>query len=113
MSAQGVETVEQWSEWCQSQGVNPAEVRLIFWRYNAYRSFYARNPQAEALSLEDWFTFFHTEALSEADQSTPAASECSVDPNARSRGAVTQPKRFFQALKRFVAIEDRRMASQS
>lgn len=98
-------TPAEWSDWCRARGIDPAEVRLVFGRYRAYRGYYERGRGEPPLPLENWFTFYRMEAASEAEQATPAASGCSVDPGARNRGAVTRPAEFLDALARLAALE--------
>lgn len=105
MTPEILEARKTWAGWCRQQGVDPAEVRVVFGRYNAYRDYYQDERRGGALSLKDWFGFYRMEAASEADQASPTASECSVDPNAPSRGSITRPAQFFEALSRLIALE--------
>jgi len=105
MTPEALEARKIWAGWCRQQGVDPGEVQVVFGRYSAYCSYYQGGRHGEALSLKDWFTFYRMEAASEADQASPTASECSVDPNAPSRGSITRPAQFFEALSRLIALE--------
>ncbi|CAG0938894.1 hypothetical protein GPROT2_00438 [Gammaproteobacteria bacterium] len=92
-----------WDEWCRAQGLDPAEVRLVLGRYRAYRLYYESGRRGEPLPLENWFTFYRMETASEVEQNAPTASGCSVDPNARNRGAISRPAEFLQALVRLAS----------
>lgn len=95
----------EWADWCRGRGFDPAEVRLVLGRYQAYRRYYEGGRRGEALPLENWFTFYRMETASEVQQNAPTASGCSVDPNARNRGAITRPGDFLQVLARLAALE--------
>jgi hypothetical protein len=85
--------------------MDPAEVRLVLERYRAYQAYYLKGGREQRLPIEDWFTWYYAEAMSEAAAQTPSPSGCSVDDEARSRGAVRQPKAFLKLLARLAAIE--------
>lgn len=94
-----------WTNWCRARGFDPAEVRLVLSRYRAYRGYYESGNRGAALRLEDWFGFYHMEAASEVQQNAPTASGCSVDPNARNRGAISDPAEFLKVLVQLEAVE--------
>ena len=97
---------DEWAAWCREEGFDPAEVRLVFGRYQAYRKFYDAGGRGEGLPLQNWFTFYRMETASEVEQNAPTASGCSVDPNARNRGAIARPREFLVVLLRLAALED-------
>jgi hypothetical protein len=95
----------EWTAWCRDRGFDPAEVRLVHGRYRAYRAYYEGGRRGEPLPLANWFTFYRMETASEVEQNAPTASGCSVDPNARNRGAISRPREFFEVLARLDAVE--------
>ncbi|MBM4196929.1 MAG: hypothetical protein FJ197_07505 [Gammaproteobacteria bacterium] len=95
---------QHWLALCRAAGFDPAEVRLVMGRYQAYRRFYARS-RSEPLALPDWFSWYHQETASEVQQNAPTASGCSIDPNAESRGAIRRPAEFVKVLLAFEADE--------
>jgi hypothetical protein len=94
-----------WTDACRAEGVDPAEVRLVLERYRAYRAYYLKGGREQPLPIENWFTWYHAETVSEAGAQAPSPSGCSVDDEARSRGAVRKPKTFLKLLAQLAAIE--------
>jgi hypothetical protein len=97
-------TRPDWKALAEEEGLDPAEVRVVLSRYQAYRRYYEAEGRGEALSLEAWFECYRMEAASEAG-ATSTASGCSVDPNARGRGAITRPQAFLKVLAALAAVE--------
>jgi hypothetical protein len=95
----------EWQDLARAEGVDPAEVRLVWSRYQAYRRYYAGEGRGTPLTLETWFDYYRLETASEAGGSAPTASGCSVDPNARNRGAVSRPEAFLKVLAALAAVE--------
>jgi hypothetical protein len=87
-----------WLEFCRTEGLDPAEVRVVLSRYRAYRSYYRAGRRGEPLPLANWFGFYRMETASEVGQQAPAPSGCSVDDDSRNRGAIRKPEAFLQAL---------------
>ena len=94
-----------WAALARAEGLDPAEVRLVFGRYQAYLRYYQAGCRGEPLALENWFTWYRMETASEAEQNSPTASGCSVDPNARNRGAIERPAAFLKVLAALAAVE--------
>jgi hypothetical protein len=88
----------------ESEGFDPGEVRLVLGRYQAYRRYY-KTGRGEPLPLETWFNWYRMETASEVQQNAPTASGCSVDPNARNRGAISRPQAFLKVLAALAAVE--------
>lgn len=90
---------QDWDAQCRAAGIDPEEVRVVLGRYLAYRRYYDKQPGAEPLTLEAWFRFYRMEAATETgQQAPPPAGGCSVDDEARHRGAIHNPKAFLRAL---------------
>jgi hypothetical protein len=94
-----------WTGACRAEGLDPGEVRLVLERYRAYRAYYLDGRRGEPLPVETWFTWYHRETASETGQQAPAPSGCSVDDDARNRGAVRKPQAFLRLLAQLAAIE--------
>lgn len=94
-----------WVALCRAEGFDPAEVRVVLGRYQAYRRYYADGRRGEPLALEAWFEFYRMETASEVQQDSPVASGCSVDPNAVNRGAIRRPGPFLKVLAALAAVE--------
>lgn len=94
-----------WQDLARDEGIDPAEVRVVFTRYQAYRRYHRPERGAEPLPLETWFRYYRMESASEAGQGTSAAPGCSVDPNARNRGVLARPEAFFRVLAALAAVE--------
>jgi hypothetical protein len=91
------------SEWlglCQEHKVDPEEVRLVYSRYDAYRT-YTGKSGGSVIELEQWFRFYHMEKASEGDQAEPAPSGCSVDSDAVNNACIKRPAEFFIVLKSY------------
>lgn len=94
-----------WIAACRAEGFDPGEVRVVLGRYQAYQRYYAAGGRGEPLRLEAWFEFYRMEAASEVEQNAPTASGCSIDPNARNRGAISRPAAFLKVLAALAAVE--------
>lgn len=92
-----------WLDFCRSEGLDPAEVRLVLSRYQAYRGYYRAGRRGEPLPLANWFGFYRMETASEAGQQVAAPSGCSIDDDSRNRGVIHKPEVFLQALSRLAA----------
>ena len=98
-------TVQEWVRRTREEGLDPAEVRLVLGRYQAYLRYYQTGRRGDPLSLEAWFNWYRMETASEVQQNAPTASGCSVDPNARNRGAISKPEIFLKVLAALASIE--------
>ncbi len=96
---------QDWTSRARAEGLNPAEVRLVLGRYQAYRRYYETGRRGEPLSLEAWFNWYHAETLSEHGPQAPPPSGCSVDDDASNRGAIRKPAAFLRSLAALAAIE--------
>lgn len=96
-----------WVNACRAEGLDPAEVRVVLGRYRAYQGYYRNGRRGEPLPLAAWFNWYRLEAASEAGQA-PSPSGCSVDDDARSRGAIRKPLAFLEVLSALAATEDAR-----
>ncbi len=96
---------QDWVRQAREQGLDPAEIRLVLSRYQAYLRYYQAGRRGDPLALEAWFSWYRTETASEMQQNAPTASGCSVDPHARNRGAVSKPEAFLKLLAALAAIE--------
>jgi len=94
-----------WVRLAREEGFDPAEVRLVLSRYQAYRRYYLAEGRTEPLGLEAWFSWYRMETASETEQNAATPSDCSVDPAARSRGAISKPEAFLKVLAALAAIE--------
>lgn len=95
----------EWLDLARAEGLDPAELRLVLSRYQAYLRYYRTGRQAEPLSLEAWFHWYRMETASESEQNSPAATGCSVDPEARNRGAISKPEVFLKVLAVLASVE--------
>jgi hypothetical protein len=86
-----------WLRLCRDAGLEPAEVQRVLSHYRAYRT-YTVQQRGEPLPLPAWFRFYRMEVASEGGQQAPAPSGCSVDDDARNRGALGKPREFLDAL---------------
>ena len=91
--------------WARAEDLDPAEVRLVLSRYQAYLRYYQTGRRGDPLALAAWFNWYRMETASEVQQNAPTASGCSVDPNARNRGAISKPEIFVKVLAALAAIE--------
>jgi len=94
-----------WITACRAEGFDPGEVRVVLGRYQAYRRYYGAGGRGEPLQLAAWFEFYRMETASEVEQNAPTASGCSIDPNARNRGAISRPAAFLKVLAALAAVE--------
>ena len=97
-----------WVNACRAEGLDPAEVRLVLGRYQAYRGYYLKGRRGEPLPLAAWFDWYRIETASEKSQQAPSPSGCSVDDDARNRGAILKPQAFLKALSELAAVESAR-----
>ena len=96
-------TSTDWVSTCRDEGLDPAEVRLVLGRYRAYQSYYLTGGRGEPLPLETWFNWYRMETASETSQQAPSPSGCSVDDDARNKGAIRKPQAFLRVLARLEA----------
>jgi len=82
---------------CRQEGIDPGEVRLVFERYDAYRRFTDKGSGA-AISLQQWFRFYHREKTSEGVQAGPAPGGCSADGDAVNNACLRKPAEFLRVL---------------
>jgi len=88
---------QDWEGMCRQAGIDPGEVRLVFERYDAYRRF-TDNGAGAAISLDQWFRFYHREKASEGIQAGPAPGGCSADGDAVNNACLTKPAEFLRVL---------------
>jgi hypothetical protein len=91
--------LQDWDQQCRAAGVDPAEVRLVLGRYEAYRRYYEASRQAKPLPIEGWFRWYRIEVAAETGQRAPPPGGCSVDDEAKHRGAIHNPDAFLGMLK--------------
>jgi hypothetical protein len=96
-----------WFGACRADGLDPAEVRLVLRRYEAYRGYHTQGRRGEPLPIETWFNWYRMETISETGQQFQSPSGCSVDDQARNRGVIRNPEAFLRALKRLAASSAR------
>jgi hypothetical protein len=94
-----------WAALARGEGFDPAEVRRVLGRYQAYCRYYAEGGRGEPLALEAWFHWYRLETASEVAQNGPTASGCSVAPGAEGRGAISRPEAFLKVLAALAAVE--------
>jgi len=82
---------------CRQEKIDPDEVRLVFERYEAYRRFTETGAGA-AISLDQWFRFYHREKASEGNQAGPAPGGCSADGDAVNNACLQKPAEFLRVL---------------
>lgn len=104
----GDPTATDWVGACRDEGFDPAEVRLVLGRYRAYQGYYLKGRRGELLPLETWFNWYRMETASEAGQQAPSPSGCSVDGDARNRGAIRKPLAFLKVLAQLEAADGAR-----
>ena len=92
-----------WLTLCRETGIDPEEVRLVFSRYDAYRQFTADHQAA--ITLDQWFQFYHLEKTSDGQQAGPAPSGCSVDSDAVNNACIERPGPFLEILKAYREAE--------
>ncbi|MCK6370744.1 MAG: hypothetical protein L6Q83_05325 [Gammaproteobacteria bacterium] len=97
------ETVSGWMENCRRDGLDAAEVRLVYQRYRAYRAHHEKGGRGDPLPLERWFGWYRLEVASEAGTQAPSPSGCSIDDDSRNRGMIRKPDAFLDALKALAA----------
>lgn len=88
---------EDWQALCRQEGIDPGEVRLVFERYDAYRT-YTKKTSNGAISLEQWFRFYHAEKSSEGGEAEQVPSGCSADGDAVNNACLTRPAQFLKVL---------------
>ncbi len=91
---------ESWQEMCRNASIDPREVRLIHERYDAYRGFTEENT-GSAISLEQWFRFYHLEKNSEGLQAGAPVEGCSADGDAVNNACLLHPGPFLEVLKAY------------
>ena len=98
-------TAVDWLSACGAEGLDPGEVRLVLGRYRAYQGYYAGGRRGTPLPLASWFNWYRMEAESEHGEKAPPPSGCSVDDDARNRGAIQKPQAFLRVLSQLDAME--------
>jgi len=94
------EMQDSWLELCQTSGIDPQEVRLIYERYDAYRGF-TEKKTGSAISVEQWFRFYYREKNSEGLQAGAPVEGCSADGDAVNDACLNRPGDFLKVLKAF------------
>jgi hypothetical protein len=92
-----------WAALARDEGLDPAEVRRVLVRYQAYCRYYAEGGRGEPLALEGWFRWYRLETASEGAGKT--SSGCSVGPGAQGPGAISRPEAFLKVLAALAAVE--------
>lgn len=82
---------------CRDDGIDPAEVRLVYARYQAYRRF-TEAGRGGAIGIDQWFRFYHREKTSEGIQAGPAPGGCSADGDAVNNACLDKPAAFLRVL---------------
>lgn len=91
-----------WRGVCRAQGLDPAEVDMVFARYAAYRDY--MSSRGGALTLADWFRFYRLEKASESGQQAGGlVGGCSADGEAMQQNLLSNPKGFLEVLRLRVA----------
>jgi len=93
-----------WRALAQANRIDPAEVELVFERFDAQRQFSAKG-RGEPMALDQWFRFYHMEKASEGQQASPAPSACSVDSDAVNNACIERPAEFLAVLEAYLAAE--------
>ena len=87
----------QWLDMCRDTGIDPREVRLVYDRYIAYRTFTERSA-GSSLAVHQWFRFYHLEKTSEGRQAGTPVSGCSADGDAVNDACLQRPGAFLAVL---------------
>ena len=95
---------DQWRELCLQANIDPEEVRLIYDRYDAYKSFTVERTN-DSISLEQWFRFYNLEKNSEGLQAGAPVEGCSADGDAVNNACLKRPAEFLQVLKAYDAAQ--------
>ncbi len=90
-------TQPDWQALCQQEGIDPAEVRLVFERYAAYRT-YTEQTSGGAISVAQWFRFYYAEKSSEGSEAEKVPSGCSADGDAVNNACLSRPGQFLKVL---------------
>ena len=93
-------TGQVWLELCRQSSIDPEEVRLVFARYDAYRT-YTNASRGAVITVDQWFKFYRMEKASEGEQAQPAPSGCSVDSDAVNNACIKRPAEFLQVLQAY------------
>jgi len=94
-----------WEQLCREFDISPDEVRLVFDRFDARRSFAAAG-HGEPPDLAQWFQFYHLEKTSEGEQAGPAPSGCSIDSHAVNDACIRRPAQFLEVLRAYAAWKE-------
>lgn len=86
-----------WRCLCREEGIDPAEVRLVFERYDAYRR-YTERGTGDPIGVDQWFRFYHREKTSEGVQAGAPVAGCSADGDAVNNACLKKPAAFLRAL---------------
>jgi hypothetical protein len=95
-----------WQAMCLGERIDPAEVRLVYERYAAYRRFTEQGTRA-ALPLERWFHFYHLEKTSEGIQAGSPVAGCAADGDAVNDACLSRPRAFLRVLSAYGADASR------
>jgi hypothetical protein len=93
-----------WRALAHANRIDPAEVELVFERFDAQRQFAAKG-RGEPIALGQWFRFYRMEKASEGQQAAPAPSACSVDSDAVNNACIERPVEFLAVLQAYLAAE--------
>jgi hypothetical protein len=96
---------DDWQTLCQQESIDPAEVRLVFERYDAYRT-YTEKATGNAISLEQWFRFYHAEKSTDGGESEVVPSGCSADGDAVNNACLSRPAEFLKVLAAYCSSAD-------
>ena len=80
-------------------------MRLVLGRYRAYQGYYLTGGAGSPCRSTTWFNWYRMETASETSQQAPSPSGCSVDDDARNRGAIRKPQAFLRVLTRLEAAD--------
>lgn len=93
---------KDWRALAREHRIDPAEVEVVFARFDAQRRFLA-GGRGQPLALDQWFRYYHWEKASEGSQAAPAPSSCSVDSDAVNDACIERPAQFLEVLQAYAA----------
>jgi hypothetical protein len=88
---------DDWRGLCREEGIDPAEVRLVYERYDAYRR-YTDGGAGDPLGVDQWFRFYYREKTSEGIQAGAVPEGCSADGDAVNNACLAKPAVFLRVL---------------
>jgi len=88
---------DDWRGLCRQEGIDPAEVRLVYERYDAYRR-YTEGGSGDPIGVDQWFRFYHREKTSEGVQAGAVPEGCSADGDAVNNACLAKPAVFLRVL---------------